>query len=125
MAMARLLASPADDRGDLAIDGVWDDVEVPSEPDRSPIAGLDDDPDGFGRALGLRPGAEMVGDPGRTLHERLWFRPSVTVIGIDGHPIKGSSNQIVARAAARLSLRLAPGQEPDRVLSQLRSHIER
>src|SRR5205085_916958 len=81
-----------DDRGDLAIDGLWDDVDVPSEPERAPIAGLDDDPDAFGGALGLRPGAEMVGDPGRTLHERLWFRPSVTVIGIDGHPIKGSSN---------------------------------
>jgi acetylornithine deacetylase/succinyl-diaminopimelate desuccinylase-like protein len=59
-----------------------------------------------------------------TLHERLWFRPSLTVIGIDGHPIKGSSNQIVASASARLSLRLAPGQEPDRVLQQLRAHIE-
>ena len=65
-----------------------------------PIAGLDDDPAGFGSALGLRPGVEMVGDPGLTLHERLWFRPSLTVIGIDGHPIKGSSNQIVARASA-------------------------
>ena len=63
--------------------------------------------------------------PARTLHERLWFRPSLTVIGIDGHPIKGSSNQIVARASARLSLRLAPGQEPDRVLAQLRAHVER
>ena len=125
LALARLLASLVDDRGDLAIAGIWDDVEVPSEPERSPIAGLDDDPDGFGRALGLRPGVEIVGDPGVTLHERLWFRPSLTVIGIDGHPIKGSSNQIVARASARLSLRLAPGQEPDRVLAQLRSHIER
>jgi acetylornithine deacetylase/succinyl-diaminopimelate desuccinylase-like protein len=46
------------------------------------------------------------------------------VIGIDAHPIKGSSNQIIARAAARLSLRLAPGQEPDRVVEQLRAHIE-
>jgi acetylornithine deacetylase/succinyl-diaminopimelate desuccinylase-like protein len=125
MAMARLLASLVDERGDLAIDGLWDDVVLPSDPERAPIAGLDDDAGGFGQALGLRPGVEMVGDPGVTLHERLWFRPSVTIIGIDGHPINGSSNQIVARASARLSLRLAPGQQPDRVLAQLRSHIER
>jgi acetylornithine deacetylase/succinyl-diaminopimelate desuccinylase-like protein len=124
MALARLLASLVDEHGDLAIDALWDDVETPSDGARAPIVGLDDDPDGFAHALGVRPGVEMVGDPGITLHERLWFRPSLTVIGIDGHPIKGSSNQIVARASARLSLRLAPGQEPDRVLAQLRAHVE-
>lgn len=125
MAMARLLASLVDERGDVAIDGFWDDVVVPSDAERAPIAGLDDDAGGFGSALGVRPGVGNVGDPNVTLHERLWFRPSLTVIGIDGHPIKGSSNQIVARASARLSFRLAPGQEPDRVLAQVRLHIER
>jgi acetylornithine deacetylase/succinyl-diaminopimelate desuccinylase-like protein len=124
MALARLLASLVDEHGDLAIDGLWDDVETPAERERAPITGLDDDPAGFANALGVRPGVEMVGAPDLTLHERLWFRPSLTVIGIDGHPIKGSSNQIVARASARLSLRLAPGQEPERVLTQLRAHIE-
>ena len=49
--------------------------------------------------------------PARTLHERLWLRPSLTVIGIDGHPIKGSSNQIVAaaRGAAEPAARPGPG----------------
>jgi len=124
MGLARLLASLVDDRGDLAIEGLWADVRPPTDAERVAIDGLDDDPDAFGRAMGVRPGAQMVGDPGATLHERLWFRPSLTVIGIDAHPIKGSSNQIIARAAARLSLRLAPGQEPDRVIEQLRAHVE-
>jgi acetylornithine deacetylase/succinyl-diaminopimelate desuccinylase-like protein len=125
MALARLLASLVDEHGDLTVDGLWEEVDTPPESERAPIEGLDDDPAAFANALGVRSGVEMVGDPGLTLHERLWFRPSLTVIGIDGHPIKGSSNQIVARASARLSLRLAPGQQPDRVLTQLRSHIEK
>jgi acetylornithine deacetylase/succinyl-diaminopimelate desuccinylase-like protein len=54
----------------------------------------------------------------------LWLRPALTITGIDGHPIKGSSNQVVARAAARLSLRLAPGQDPERVIAALRAHVE-
>ncbi len=123
--LARLLASLVDERGDLAIDGLWDDVRPPTDAERAPIDGLDGDPAGFGRAMGVRPGVELVGDPAATLHERLWFRPSLTVIGIDAHPIKGSSNQIVSRAAARLSMRLAPGQVPDRVIEQLRAHVER
>jgi len=124
MALARLLSSLVDERGDLAIDGVWEDVRSPTEQEQAPIPGLDGDPSAFGRSIGLRPGVELVGDPAKTLHERLWFRPSLTVIGIDTHPIKGSSNQIVARASARLSLRLAPGEEPDRVIEQLRAHVE-
>jgi acetylornithine deacetylase/succinyl-diaminopimelate desuccinylase-like protein len=75
--------------------------------------------------MGLRPGVELAGDPSTTLHERLWFRPSLTVIGIDAHPIKGSSNQVIARASARLSLRLVPDQDPARVVAQLRAHVER
>ena len=87
----------------------------PTETGR-PIAGFDDD---AGRASRTRsecaPASSSSAIPRSPLHERLWFRPALTVIGIDGHPIKGSSNQIVARASARLSLRLAPGQDPDRV----------
>jgi len=125
MALARLLASLVDERGDVAIDRFWDDVRPPTAAEREPIAGLDDDPAGFAGAMGVRAAVQLAGDPGTTLHERLWLRPSLTVIGIDAHPIKGSSNQIIARAAARLSLRLAPGQEPERVVAQLRAHVER
>jgi acetylornithine deacetylase/succinyl-diaminopimelate desuccinylase-like protein len=125
MGLARLLSSLVDDQGDIAIEGLWADVRPPTDTERAAIDGLDDDPGAFGRAMGVRPDVQLVGDAGATLHERLWFRPSLTVIGIDAHPIKGSSNQIIARAAARLSLRLAPGQEPDRVIEQLRAHVER
>src|SRR5439155_25748843 len=109
--LARVLASLVDERGDVAIDGVWDAVRPPTAAERAPIAGLDDDPAGFARALGVREGVELTGDPATALHERLWFRPSLTVIGLDAHPIKGSSNQVIARASARVSLRLVPDQD--------------
>ena len=75
-------------------------------PDRRPSASRSPAsttiPTAFAGAMGVRPAVQLVGDPGATLHERLWLRPSLTVIGIDAHPIKGSSNQIIARAAARV-----------------------
>jgi len=123
--LARVLASLVDERGDVAVDGIWDDVRPATEAERTPIAGLDDDPAGFARAMGVRPGVELVGDPRTTLHERLWFRPSLTVIGLDAHPINGSSNQVIASASARLSMRLVPDQDPERVFAQLRAHVER
>jgi hypothetical protein len=112
MALARVLSSLVDANGDVAIDGVWDDVRPLAASEREPIKGFDDDTGAFARVMGLRPGVELTGDPTVPLHARLWLRPALTVIGIDGHPIKGSSNQIVARATARVSLRLAPGQDP-------------
>jgi acetylornithine deacetylase/succinyl-diaminopimelate desuccinylase-like protein len=75
--------------------------------------------------MGARRGVHAVGDPGASPYERLWMRPALTVIGFDSHPIAGSSNQIVASATARLSLRLGPGQEPAEVMEQLRAHLER
>ncbi len=124
MAMSRLLASLVDEHGDVAFEGAFDGLLEPLAKERAPIAGFDDAPDRFARALGVRPGVQLVGDPHVSLHERLWLRPCLTVIGIDGHPIKGSSNQIVARATARVSVRLGPGQEPEQVLDRLRAHVE-
>ncbi|GIU86107.1 MAG: dipeptidase [Acidimicrobiia bacterium] len=125
MALARVLASMVDEHGDPAVDGLWDDVAPLSARQREPIAGFDDAPDAYARALGLRPGVRLAGDPGVPVHARLWWRPALTVIGIDAHPITGSSNQILARAAARVSLRLAPGQDPRRVADRVRAHVER
>jgi cysteinylglycine-S-conjugate dipeptidase len=125
MALARLLASLVDEHGDLAFEGAFDGLLESTGNERAPIAGFDDAPQRFARAMGVRPGVQLVGDPNVTLHERLWLRPCLTVIGFDGHPIKGSSNQIVARASARLSLRLGPGQAPERVLAHFRAHVER
>ena len=58
-----------------------------------------------------------------SVYERLWRRPSVAVIGWDSHPIAGSSPQIVARATARLNVRLAPGQDPERAHRLLHEHV--
>ena len=40
--------------------------------------------------------------------ERVWTKPSMTVIGFDAHPVAGSFNQILPSARARLSIRTVP-----------------
>jgi acetylornithine deacetylase/succinyl-diaminopimelate desuccinylase-like protein len=124
MALARVLASLVDEHGDPAFAGATAGLRAPADAERAPVAGFDDRPETFAGVMGLRPGVRLAGNPVAPLHERLWLRPSLTVIGIDGHPVRGSSNQIVARAAARVSMRLGPGQEPAEVLDALRAHIE-
>jgi acetylornithine deacetylase/succinyl-diaminopimelate desuccinylase-like protein len=125
LALARMLAPLVDEHGDAAFDGCWDDYAAPDADERARIAALPEHVDGLRRAWGLRAGVQLAGDPSIPLFERLWLRPAVTVTGIDGHPIAGSSNQIVAEAAARVSVRVGRGQDPARLNDALRRHLER
>jgi acetylornithine deacetylase/succinyl-diaminopimelate desuccinylase-like protein len=122
MALSTVLASLVDEHGDIAVDGFFDDVVPPTDDERAALSALGGEDD-FRRAMGVRPGVELTGDPTKPMWERLWFRPSLTVIGIDGHPVKGSSNQIVASATARVSVRLAPGQDEQRAVERLVAHV--
>jgi len=124
MALATTLASLVDGHGDVAVDGFADDATPLTPDERALIESLPDDSDALRRAWGVRPRVELAGDPTVSIYERLWRRPSIAVIGWDSHPIAGSSPQIVAKATARLNVRLAPGQDPDRAHKLLRDHLK-
>jgi cysteinylglycine-S-conjugate dipeptidase len=123
LALARLLGSLVDEHGDVAVDGFWDDVAPPTDAERARLAQLGSDPARVLATYGARPGVEPVGDPAVPVFERLWLRPALAVLAVDTHPLAGSSNQIVADAAARISVRLAPSQDPQRALDALQSHL--
>jgi acetylornithine deacetylase/succinyl-diaminopimelate desuccinylase-like protein len=125
LALARMLATIVDERGDPAFDGCWDDYEPPDAAERARLDALPHNVDRLRADWGLRGSVEFCGDPDAHVFERLWLRPAITVIGIDGHPIAGSSNQIVAEAAARVSVRVGRGQDPDRLNRALQAHLER
>jgi acetylornithine deacetylase/succinyl-diaminopimelate desuccinylase-like protein len=122
-ALTRALASLVDDHGDIAVVGFTDDVRPLTDDERQRLALLPGDDDGVRRSYGVVDGADLVGSPSRSVWERLWFRPALTVIGFDAHPIAGSSNQVIAAASARLSMRLAPGQDPARAVGLVADHV--
>lgn len=122
-ALAKAIASLSDERGAIAIEGFADDVRPLTPEERARLDLLPANEDGLRRAFGVIDGTELVGDPSQSTYERLWFQPSITVTGFDSHPIEGSSNQIVSSASARISLRLAPGQDPERAVTLLTDHL--
>jgi acetylornithine deacetylase/succinyl-diaminopimelate desuccinylase-like protein len=125
IALARLLDSMVDERGDVAIEGFWDDVRALSASERARLAALPVDDDRLRAAWGMLPRVELAGDPSVSVYERVWHRPALTVLGVDTHPMEGSSNQIVASAAARVSVRVAPGQDPARLNRLVAEHVSR
>ncbi len=46
------------------------------------------------------------------------------MLAIDAPPVRRAINALVPVASAKVSLRLAPGDDPDRAMQQLSAHLE-
>jgi acetylornithine deacetylase/succinyl-diaminopimelate desuccinylase-like protein len=109
--LCRILATLHDDLGNVAVKGLH--VGTSDAPDHEPAV--------FRSAVGLRPGGELIGTG--TLPERLWHRPAISVLGIDAPSTAEASNVLLPRARAKVSLRLAPGDDATRAEEALAEHL--
>jgi acetylornithine deacetylase/succinyl-diaminopimelate desuccinylase-like protein len=65
------------------------------------------------------------GEAGRSTLERVWSRPTCDINGIwGGYTGPGSKTVIPAKASAKLSCRLVPDQDPERILAGLREFLD-
>jgi cysteinylglycine-S-conjugate dipeptidase len=110
--MVRLLSTLLDDRGRVAIPGL---VSGDADP-------LDLTEDELRAHAATLPGLGQLGQG--SLTARMWRRPAVAILGIDAPPIREASNTLVPVARAKVSLRLAPGDDPDRAMDALVGHLE-
>jgi acetylornithine deacetylase/succinyl-diaminopimelate desuccinylase-like protein len=109
--LARLIATLHDEDGDVAVAGL---VQAPDPT-------VDYDEADFRADAGVLEGVRLAGTG--PLTARMWTRPALAVIGLDAPRVATSSNTITPRATARLSLRLAPGQDPAAAMAALRAHL--
>jgi cysteinylglycine-S-conjugate dipeptidase len=112
MTLARLIATLHDDQGNVAIDGLRSgpaaDVEYPEERLRAESGALSS--------------IEWIGSG--PIVERLWTKPALSITGLDAPQVFGASNTLVPAARARISLRLAPGDNTVNAVDCLRRHLE-
>lgn len=112
MATIRLLASLHDDQGNVAIAGLKQGKadELPYTEDQLRID------------AGMLENTQQIGDG--SILDRIWTKPALTVIGIDGQSVAMSSNTMLPSVRAKISLRIAPGEQPEQALELLRAHLE-
>jgi len=68
----------------------------------------------------------LAGEPGYSVLERTWARPTFEVHGIaGGFTGVGAKTVIPSRATAKVSFRLVPNQAPDKVLASFREFLQR
>ena len=110
-ALCRLLATLHDGQGNVA---VMDLVRGPADPLDLTEAQLRAD-------AAMLDGVRLIGSGGLT--ERLWTRPALTVIGIDAPSVAEASNTLMPVARAKVSLRVAPGDDVTRASAALAAHL--
>lgn len=122
-ALAQLLASLKDGHGRITIPGFYDDVRPLPPAERRALAKLPFSERGFQRAIGA---PRLFGERGFTTLERLWCRPTLEVNGLlSGFVGEGAKTVLPARAMAKVSMRLAPHQDPDRIAALFVKHLKR
>jgi len=113
MTLSRLLTTLHDDTGDVAVEGLV----------RREAAPLDY-PEHRLRIEGhVHEGVSLIGT-GR-LVDRMWTKPAISVLGIDAPATAGAPNALVPAAKAKLSIRIAPGDDPKKAFLAVQAHLER
>jgi acetylornithine deacetylase/succinyl-diaminopimelate desuccinylase-like protein len=99
-------------------------VEEPAPAERASWKSLPFQEEEFrGKEVGA---AELTGEPGRSVLERIWSRPTFEVHGIaGGFTAAGAKTVIPARATAKVSFRLVPRQDPAKVIRNFEEWVER
>jgi len=122
--LVKMLASLVDTDGRVTVPGFYDRVIDLGEADRAAYAELPFDLDLWKRVTGVS--EPMTGEAGYTLAERLSGRPTFDINGLwGGYTGEGSKTIIPGWAAAKLSCRLVPDQDPREIEEAMIEHLAR
>ncbi len=120
-ALAEIVAKLKDTDGRCLIPGFYDDVLELDQEERDGFAKL-----GYTDAiLCQETGAPSAfGEKGFTTLERMWARPTCDVNGLaSGYGGEGAKTIIPARAMAKVSMRLVPNQEPEKIAKAFTDYV--
>jgi acetylornithine deacetylase/succinyl-diaminopimelate desuccinylase-like protein len=120
--LVELLSKAKDADGHLQIPGIYDDVEAPSPAEKESWRHL---PFNEAEYLAEEVGStSLTGEPGYSVFERTWARPTLEVHGIaGGFTGAGAKTVIPAKAVAKVSIRLVPSQDPEKIVAAVKDFV--
>jgi acetylornithine deacetylase/succinyl-diaminopimelate desuccinylase-like protein len=123
VALAQVIATLKDPKGHILIPGFYDQVAAPSAQELKTWKSLPFDEEHYRSSeVGSR---ELSGEPGFSVLERTWVRPTMDVHGMPGGFIgAGAKTVIPAKATAKISFRLVPNMKPHEAFALYKSFVE-
>ena len=121
--LCELIAKVVDENGRITVPGFYDDVEEVPAAEREMIASIPFDEEKYKAAIDVE---ELRGEKGYTTIERNACRPSFDVCGIwGGYTGEGSKTVLPSKAYAKVSSRLVPHQQHEKISKLFIDYIQR
>jgi len=121
--LALVLAQMKDRSGRIKIPGFYDDVRQLTEQERQEFKRLPFDDKQYKKELAA---PRLFGETGYSTLERTWGRPTFDVNGLlSGFTGEGSKTVIPATAMAKVSMRLVPNQDPDKIALLFEEYVRK
>ena len=123
VALAQVIAALKNPEGHILIPGFYDKVAAPSADEVKAWKSLPfDEEDYLESEVGS---SALAGEPGFSVQERTWVRPTMDVHGMPGGFIgAGAKTVIPAKATAKVSFRLVPDMNPQEAFAQYKNYVE-
>jgi acetylornithine deacetylase/succinyl-diaminopimelate desuccinylase-like protein len=124
VALAQIIAKLKDEDGRIAIPGFYDGIEEPTADELKAWKSLPFDEEAYrSHEVGSN---ELTGEPGYSVLERTWSRPTMDVHGMPGGFIgAGAKTVIPCKATAKISFRLVPGMLPESTFAKYKTFVEK
>lgn len=120
--LCRIIASCHDENNHITIPGFYDGVEDLSAAYRDELNKAPFNLNDFKKDLGIE---DIWGEKGYTTTERTGIRPTLDVNGIwGGYTGEGAKTVLPAKAFAKISMRLVPGQNSDDISKKFQKYFE-
>jgi len=121
--LAKLIANMTDDDNHITIPGFYDDVIEVSDVERKLMGKAPYNEAAYKKSIGVD---ELQGEAGYTTNERTGIRPSFDVCGIwGGYTGEGAKTVLPSKAYAKISTRLVPNQNHDKIADLFKAHFEK
>src|SRR4051812_6981955 len=123
MVLAQILAQMKDRSGRIKIPGFYDDVRELTAEERDAWKRLPFNERRYAKELGA---PKLFGETGYSTLERVWARPTFEVNGLlGGFTGEGAKTVIPAVAMAKVSMRLVPDQDPDKIAKLFEDYVRK
>lgn len=121
--LVHLLATMKNARGEITIDGFYDNVQPLTDLERAALANLPIDVEQVKQTLDL---ARLDEPQERGYFERLSAWPTLTINGIrGGYGGPGSKTVLPHEAVAKCDIRLVEAQTAEEILAKVKAHVQR
>ena len=120
--LSQMLAQMKDRGGRIKIPGFYDDVVALQDEERKAWASLPFNEKQYKKDFGI---PKVYGETDYTTLERTWARPTFEVNGLlSGFTGEGAKTVLPAVAMAKVSMRLVPNQDPDKIAKLFEAHVQ-